>query len=85
MLQKALANWPILESTWEGGTSTKIDPNLCKVYGCPPQGDAAYYQGQCSSLEEPDTNSNSSAEWVHSHPESFDPDEDLASYTGYDD
>ena len=55
MLKQALANRPIVESTWEGGPPTGIDPKFCKLYGCPPQGDAEYHRGQCSSLEEPDT------------------------------
>ena len=85
MLEQAVAKWPIRESTSEGGTPTDIDQKFCKLYGCPPLGDAAYYRGQCSSLEQPDTHSNSSEEWVRSHPEWFNPDEDLACYTGYDD
>ena len=85
MLEQALASWPILESTWEGEPQTDIYPKICKLYGYSPQGDAIYYGVQCSSLEEPDTHSNSSEELVHSHPEWFDPDEDLACYTGYDD
>ena len=84
-LQQALANWPVLESTRGGGPPTCIQPKHCKLYRPPPQGDAKYYQGPCSGLEEPDTHSNSSEEWVHSHSEWFDPGEDLASYTGYDD
>ena len=65
MLEQALANWPILESTWEGGPPTDIHPQFCKLYGYPPQKDAEYYRGQCSSLEERDTHCNSSEEWVH--------------------
>ena len=84
MPEQAPVNWPILESTRGGGPPPRIDPHLCKLYGPPPQGDVEYYRGQCSSLEVPDTHSNSSEEWVHSHPESFDPVEDLACYTGYD-
>ena len=84
-LEQALANWPVLESTRERGPQPRIDPTFCQLYGPPPQGDAEYYRGQCSGLEEPDTHSNSSEECVHSHPEWFDPDEDLACYTGYDD
>ena len=85
MLEQALANWPILQSTWEGGPLTDIAPKLCGLYGHPPQNDAEYYQGQCSSLEGPDTHSDSSEEWVHSQPEWCDPDEDLTCYTAYDD
>ena len=36
MLKQALANWPILESTLEGGPPTDIDPKFCRLYGCPP-------------------------------------------------
>ena len=85
MLEQALANWPVLESTRGRGPLPRIHPKLCKLYGPPPQGDAEYYRGQCSGLEEPDTHSNSSEEWVHSHREWFDLDEDPACYTGYDD
>ena len=85
MLEQAPANWPVLESTREGGPPPRIDRTFCKLYGPPPQGDAEYYRGQCSGLEERDTHSNSSEEWVHSHPEWLHPDEDLACYTGYDD
>ena len=85
MLEQAMANWPILESTREGGPPTNIDPKFCKLYRHPPQNDAEYYQGQCSSLERPHTHSDSSEQWVPSHPEWCDPDEDLAVYTGYDD
>ena len=59
-----------------------ISAKLCKLYGPPPPGDADYYRGQCLRLEEPDTHSNSSNEWVHEV--WFDSDEDLGYYTGYD-
>ena len=85
MLQQALAHCPIVESTWEGGPPTNIDPKTCKLYGYPPQGDAEYYRGQCLSLKESDAQSNSSEEGDHSHREWFDPDEDFACHTGYDD
>ena len=87
MLERALANWPILESTWEGGPPTDIDPKFGRLYGYPPQEDAKYFGQQCLSLEEPDAKSNSSEEWVHSHTECFDPVEfeDLACYTGRND
>ena len=85
MLEQALANWPILESTWEEGSQTGIDPKFCNLYGRPPQRDNQYYRGQCSSFEEPDTHSNSSEEWVNSHPECPGSDENLACYTEYDD
>ena len=71
--------------TWEGEPPTDIDPKFCKLYGYPPQCDTECYRGQCLSLEEPDTHSHSLEEWVHSHPQWFDPDEDLACYKGYDD
>ena len=85
MLEQALAIWPILESTWEGGLPTDIDPEFCKLYGYSPGNDAQYHRKQCSSLEQPDTHSNSLQEWVRSHPKWFAPDENLACYTGYDD
>ena len=83
VLERALAGWPVLESTKGGGPPPCMHPKPCKLYGPPPPGDAEYYRGQCSSLEESDTHSNSSNEWVHE--EWFDSDEDLACYTGYDD
>ena len=42
MLERALANLPILESTLEGGSRTDIDPIFCKLYGYPPQDEAKY-------------------------------------------
>ena len=83
VLERALGGWPVLESTKGGGGPPAIGPKLCKLYGPPPVGDAEYYRGQCSSLVESDTHSNSSNEWVHE--EWNDSDEDLACYTGYDD
>ena len=50
MLKQALANWPILETTWQGGPPPGIDPTFCKLYGPLPQGNAEYYRGQCSGL-----------------------------------
>ena len=70
----------------ERGPQTYIDPKICKLHGFPPQKDAKYYRGQCSSLEEPHTQSNSSVECVHAEREWFNPDEydDLAWYLGYE-
>ena len=85
MLAQALADWPILESTWEGEPPTDIDLKFFKLYGRPPRNNAEYFQGQCSSLKGPDTHSDSSEDWVHSHREGCDPDEDLACSTGYHD
>ena len=82
ILDQALGPLAFPGATSEGGPPTGIDPKFCKLHGCPPQGDAEYYRWQCLSLEEPDTQSNSSEKWVHSHPEWFDPDEDLSCYTG---
>ena len=39
-LEQALANWPILELTWEGGPPTDIAPKFCKMYVHPPQNNA---------------------------------------------
>ena len=83
VLQRALAGWPVPESTKGGGSPPRMHPKLCKLYGPPPPMDVEYYQGQCSSLEESDTHSNSSNEWVQL--EWFNSDEDLACYTEYDD
>ena len=82
-LEQALAGWPVLESTKGGGDPSLHAPTLCKLYGPPPPGDAEYYRGQCSRLEESDTYSYSSNECIHE--EWFDSDEDLACYTGYHD
>ena len=81
VLEQALAAWPVPESTNGGGSQPRMHPKPCKLYGPPPPVDAEYYRGQCSTLEESDTHSNSSNEWVHE--EWFDADEDLACYTGY--
>ena len=67
MLERAQANRPILELTWEGRPPSDIDPKLCNLYGYPPQNDAEYLRQQCTSFEEPDAQSNSSEEWVQSH------------------
>ena len=82
VLERALAGWPVPEST-KGGTPPRMHPKLCKLYGPPPPVDAEYYRGQCSSLAKSGTHSKSSNEWAHE--EWFDSDEDLACYTGYDD
>ena len=86
ILERALANWPILESTWEGGPPTGIDPKLCQVRGRPPPDDAEYLQQQCNNVWEPDAQLDSSEEWFDPRGDWFDPveDEDLACYTGYD-
>ena len=76
MVERALANWPILESTWEEGPPTDINPKVCKLYGYAPQDDAKYLRQQCTSYEEPVAQSHSSEEWVHSQTECFDPEED---------
>ena len=82
VLERALAGWPVPEST-KGGTPTRMHSKLCKLYGPPPLVDAEYYRGQCLSLAKSGTHSNSSYKWAHE--ESFSSDEDLACYTGYDD
>ena len=82
VLEQALAGWSFPEST-KGGTPPRMHPKLCKLYGPPPPVNAEYYRGQCSSLANSGTHSNSSNEWAHE--EWFDSDEDLACYTGYDD
>ena len=81
VLQPALANMPVLEATWEGGSPTGIDTKLCKLSGCPLRDDAKYLRQQCQNACEPDGQSDP-AEWFDSRAELFD--EDLACYTGYD-
>ena len=83
VLERALADWPVPESTKRGGPPPRMHPKLCKLYGPLSPVDAEYYGGQCLSLEESDTHSNSANEWVLE--EWFDSDEDMACYTGYDD
>ena len=39
MLEQALSNWPVLESTKGGGPPPRIDPKHCKLHGRPPPGD----------------------------------------------
>ena len=82
VLERALAGWPTLELTKGGGPPPRMHPKLCKLYGPLPRGNAEYYRGQCSNLEEFDTHSNSSNGRVHE--EWFNSDEALACYTGYD-
>ena len=86
ILERALANCVILESTREGGPPTDIDPKLCKLRGCPPPNDAECLRQQCKNVWEPDAESNSSEEWFDLRTEWFDQgeDENLACYTGYD-
>ena len=48
VLEIALANWPVPEST-KGGTPPHMQPELCKLYGPPPPVDAEYFQERCSS------------------------------------
>ena len=62
VLERALAGWPFPESTKGGGTPPRMHPELCKLYGPPPPVDAEYYRGQCSSLAESGTHSDSSNE-----------------------
>ena len=57
VLEIALANWPVLESTKEG-TPPHMQPELYKLYGPPPSVDAEYFREGCSS---PD--------WFHSDEE----------------
>ena len=83
VLEPALANWPVPESTKGGGTPPRMHPELCKLYGPPPPGNAEYYRGLCSSFAESGTPSNSSNEWAHE--EWFHSDEKLVCHTGYDD
>ena len=86
MLERALANMPVLVSTWEGGPPTNVDPKLWKLLGCPPPDDAEYLRQQCQDVWEPDCQSDSSEEWFDSRTEWFAPqeEENFACYTGYD-
>ena len=83
VLERALAGWPVPESTKGEGPPPRMHPNLCKLYGPPPRVDAEYYRGQCSGRAESGTQSNFSNERIHE--EWFDSDEDLACYTGCED
>ena len=83
VLERALAGCPVPESTKGGGSPPRMHPKCCKLYGPLAPVDAKHYRGQCPSLEESDTHSHSSYEWVHE--EWFDSAEDLACYTGYND
>ena len=42
VLEIALANWPVPESTKEG-TPARMQPELCKLYGPLPPVDAEYF------------------------------------------
>ena len=59
VLERALAGWPVPELTSGGGPPPRMQPKLCKLYGPLPPVDAEYYRGQCSSLAESGTHSNS--------------------------
>ena len=48
VLEIALANWPVPEST-KGGTPPCMQPELCKLYGPPPPVDAEHFRDRCSS------------------------------------
>ena len=78
VLERALAGWPVPESTKGGRPPPRMHPKLCKLYQPPPPVDAEHYRGQCSSLAESGTHCNSSNEWVHE--EWFDSDEHLPRY-----
>ena len=94
--QEAQQAWRCSNEPWRTGLSWhrpgKGDPEPTltlkpfKLHGFPPQDDAEYLRQQCTSFEEPDAQSNSLEEWVHTHTEWFDPEEDggLACYKGYD-
>ena len=83
VLERALAGWPVPESTKGRRTPPRMHRKLCKLYGPLPPVDAKYFRGQCSSLAKSGNHFNSLNEWAHE--EWFDSDEDLACYTGYDD
>ena len=40
VLERALADWPVLKSTKQGGPPPRIDRKLCKLQGPRPSGDA---------------------------------------------
>ena len=83
MLQRALANMPVLVSTREGGPATDIDVKLYKVPGCPPPDDAGYLRQQCQDVWESDRHSDSSEESFDTRAEWFHPqeEEDFDCYT----
>ena len=43
VLERALAVWPVPESTKGGRTPPRMHPKLCKLYGPPPPVDAESY------------------------------------------
>ena len=43
VLERALAGWPVAESTNEGRTPPPMHPKLCKLYGPPAPVDAECY------------------------------------------
>ena len=54
ILERAVANMPVLVSTWEGGPPTDVDFGLYKIPVCPPPDDAEYRRQQCQDVWEPD-------------------------------
>ena len=86
MLERALANMPVLMSTSEGGPPTDIEPHLCKLRGGPSPDDAEYLQQQCQDIWEHDGQSDSSEQWFDSRIDWLDPqdEEDFDCYMAYD-
>ena len=85
ILEQALANMPVLVSTWEGGPPTDIDLKVYKVPGCPAPDDVEYLRQQCQDVWQPDGQSDSSEGWFASRAQWFHPreEEDFDCYTGY--
>ena len=86
ILEQALANIPVLVSTWGRGPLTDIDFKLYKITGRPPRDDAEYLPQQLCQPCEPDERSEpESEEEVYSRDECLDPHEegDLNCYTEY--
>ena len=86
ILERAVANMPVLLLTWEGGPPTDIDFKVYKVPGCPPPNDAEYLRQQCEDVWEHDAQSETeSKEPFASRAEWFDPQEegDLNCYARY--
>ena len=86
ILERALANMPVLVSTLQAGPPTDIDAKLCNLRGCPPLDNAEYLRQQCQDVWESHRQSDSSEEWFDSRTGWFNPqkEEDFACYTGHD-
>ena len=73
VLDPALANIPVLTSTWKGGPPTDIKPKSYQMPGYLPQGDAQYFRLLCVRPEPDDCSEPESEERFNPDDKWFDP------------